>query len=939
MNTHAMKGSQIGTPIVSAFDDRHYKAIRLENGLKAVAISDPTTDKSSASLSVGCGSFNDPKDAQGLAHFLEHLLFMGTRKYPRENDYSEFLSQHGGDYNAYTERESTTYFFSIVPEFFQQMLDRLAQFFIDPLLLADCVEREVMAVHSEHQKNLLSDAWRTNHVIQSVADPDHPLSQFTTGDKNTLLKENIRDRVIQLYRECYRADRMQLVVYGNESVDIMIGWVEELFSSVPGESLDYPQLGLPFKQHFLPKLMRIQSVKELREIIFTWQLPSLFRCYQKKVDGYLTHLIGHEGPGSPLSTLKALGLATGLSCYCENFHSFSLLVVSVDLTEHGETEFATISQVLFTYITLLQREGARKEVFDECAAIATLEFTYQERSTPANYVQRIAKNLHRYSMADAIYGSYAWSDFDPNVISSFIGQLLPENCLIALVGKNFIRQGCTSLKTEPNYGTVFTLDPIEAYLMDKIFSADFSKFPLLSLPSHNPYIPKDFRVLGSRAADTASYPENILPGFLWYKLDDQFLLPRGNVYFLLEHEFLFRKSAKMAIMADIFVGTFLLQQAECYYDATLAGITFTLQVTPYGLEGKVMGYSDQIQAFAKALISDLVAFQPNSSFFVAYRDQLRRKLAGASFESAYWHSSYWMNQFLRADPFGFSYEKRLLEFNCASEPDLKEFLATFCGGSLQLRMLIHGNISKIDAISLYDLISRDLLKIQTPAPVRVFNSLVVKKIPMGQRAKIFRPLENTNSCVELYFQVEPFASERGRALCQVIVQRFTDDFFSKLRTQEQLGYVCQLQTKFLRDSIGLRFVVQSNVRNCEYLEERITRFIEESLATLRQKLSSGEPDECLTECCKSVISNLLEKKKFLRSESDCYWSQITSGLLNFAREAEEAASLQSRPVTLQEAVSFYERFLTASKACAVSLWVIGSEKEVHCGPGEHLELS
>ena len=74
--------------ITSPSDTRKYKAIELQNSIHCVLVSDPDALKSSAALSVGVGSFKDPIETQGLAHYLEHMLFMGTEKYPDENDYS-----------------------------------------------------------------------------------------------------------------------------------------------------------------------------------------------------------------------------------------------------------------------------------------------------------------------------------------------------------------------------------------------------------------------------------------------------------------------------------------------------------------------------------------------------------------------------------------------------------------------------------------------------------------------------------------------------------------------------------------------------------------------------------------------------------------------------------------------------------------------------------
>lgn len=63
-----------------ALDDRSYRVIELPNKLEALLVHDPETDKASASVSVNVGSFSDADDMPGMAHAVEHLLFMGTEK-------------------------------------------------------------------------------------------------------------------------------------------------------------------------------------------------------------------------------------------------------------------------------------------------------------------------------------------------------------------------------------------------------------------------------------------------------------------------------------------------------------------------------------------------------------------------------------------------------------------------------------------------------------------------------------------------------------------------------------------------------------------------------------------------------------------------------------------------------------------------------------------
>lgn len=99
--------------IISTNDQRSYRHITLSNNLTCILIHDITTEKSSACMDVMIGSLCDPIEAQGLAHFLEHMLFMGTSKYPIENEYSSYLSSHGGSSNAYTSQENTVYYFDV----------------------------------------------------------------------------------------------------------------------------------------------------------------------------------------------------------------------------------------------------------------------------------------------------------------------------------------------------------------------------------------------------------------------------------------------------------------------------------------------------------------------------------------------------------------------------------------------------------------------------------------------------------------------------------------------------------------------------------------------------------------------------------------------------------------------------------------------------------
>ena len=146
-------------------DKSESRTLVLDNGLKVLMVSDPDLNLSSASMAVDVGSFKDPLDALGLAHFLEHMLFLGTEKYPEEGEYKEYLSQNGGYANAYTSRDHTNYHFQVFPDAFEGALDRFAQFFIAPLFTEDFTQREKNAVDSEFELYLENDTWRNQRMF------------------------------------------------------------------------------------------------------------------------------------------------------------------------------------------------------------------------------------------------------------------------------------------------------------------------------------------------------------------------------------------------------------------------------------------------------------------------------------------------------------------------------------------------------------------------------------------------------------------------------------------------------------------------------------------------------------------------------------------------------------------------------------------------------
>jgi nardilysin len=145
--------------------------------------------QAAAAMVVGVGTLSDPPECQGMAHFLEHLLFMGSEKYPDENAYDSFLSKRGGSDNAFTEMEYTVYHFDIPQDYLFSALDMFSGFFTNPLMLETSVERELNSIESEFQLVKSSDHSRGQQLMCHTSGHDvtsHPITKFSWGNLQSL---------------------------------------------------------------------------------------------------------------------------------------------------------------------------------------------------------------------------------------------------------------------------------------------------------------------------------------------------------------------------------------------------------------------------------------------------------------------------------------------------------------------------------------------------------------------------------------------------------------------------------------------------------------------------------------------------------------------------------------------------------------------------------
>ena len=377
--------------------------------------------QAAASLCVGVGSFSDPDEIPGLAHFLEHMVFMGSSVYPNENHFDSFIKRHGGDDNAFTDCERTSFKFEINPAYLQEALEIWAQFFICPLMRKNSINRELKAVQSEFKLASVDDHVRGEQLIGKFCKKNHPIRKFLWGNEKTLKKTpakkgiNVYNALQAFHKKHYNAEDMTLAIQAPEDLDTLQKWVVKVFSKVPNNneassasfstSIPYPVTD----QHVF-EVCKIVSVKQMQELQMMWFVAPQLKFYRTKPLEYLSWLVGHEGKGSLLSLLKKENLALSLTTEVDDSgfsdsSLYSMFMLEISLTHKGYQNYQQIMEYVFEYLFMLRKAGPIERIFKEIQQIEQIEFSYSEEDPPIDYVEDICENMMLYSPEEVLTGS------------------------------------------------------------------------------------------------------------------------------------------------------------------------------------------------------------------------------------------------------------------------------------------------------------------------------------------------------------------------------------------------------------------------------------------------------------------------------------------------------------------------------------------------------
>lgn len=885
--------------VKSSRDQNSYKFITLENGLKAILVSYPDTETAAAALTVGVGSFDDPATRPGLAHYLEHMLFLGTEKYPNSDEYQEFISKHGGSHNAYTASENTTYYFSINSEQLEPGLDRFAQFFIAPLFNEEYVDRERHAVDSEYKMHLKNDSMRIYHAIKSIINPKHPMSKFNVGSLDTLSNENntLRNDVQKFYNEKYDAYRMYLSIVGPQDIATLEQYARKMFSSIkskcpcPTASGMLPDI-LTEKQ--MAKDVNIKSLNDSKSFSLLFKIPNQLDNYKDSPIKYVEYLISSSADGGLYKNLKEKNYISGMSIgYSEFGKTDALFEIEYTLTDSGEKNKLEILQDSFNYIAWLKEHGIEKWLYEQQKKIDLRSFEFSDRVQPIGLAINLSTLLRNYPARDILTINLLRpeSKFPSGEIKTILNKLTPQNMILLNVSSSVETD-----KVEEFFGTEYSIKKIDVDLLSKIDSKRSNNW---ALPKENHFIPENFNIIKNteeQKAPTLISSEN--DNQFWHLNLSKFNLPHIEMGIKLLTPLSNGKSVNYA-MSDIF--SYVVSDNLSTYSTMLsdAGIYININNTRTGISVQISSYRDNADraiAFAlQQLLQSSVTRERfkslKSNLIDSYKDYKNKKpfeMAISEADTLLVKGSYTNDEILAAIE-DIEYE------------DFVKYSEAIKGSFVKVVTLVEGNINNED-VKLYQKIIDRYITINKQFKEPVVENVIV---PEGTKYWEVHPADKSSRALISFFPTKTYSNE-VKAKLLLLGNVISSPFYDKLRTKQQVGYVVAARANSAYKQLGLQFIIQSPTNEQLDLLNRIRTFIIEEYKDI-EKMSTSELDHHKN----GIRDNLLEKPKNIAESFNDHWNLIGKKEFDFEQHEKVAAAVME--ITKEDLLSFYREVLIDNK--------------------------
>lgn len=797
------------TSLTAGAEPRETRTLTLENGLDVLLVSDPEVHRSATALSVGTGYLYDPKDKMGLAHYLEHMLFLGTEKFPEAGSYKKYLTENSGSSNAYTGGPITNYFFEVSHEGFEGALDRFSDFFKAPLFDKTYAEREVNAVNSEHDKNLRSDGWRARYVSTLVAEKGHPIQNFGTGNKDTLAGDN-GPALMEFYKKYYAASNMKLAMISKLTLDSQEKAVRKYFSGVPDHAVQLPKIDPNFRRPLKDKyrLLKIKMIKDVRSMEIEFPTIRLVDHQDSKPASIISSILGFEGKGSLLSKLKEEGLVLGLSAGGSSSHkSINSMNINVSLTKEGVKHYERILELVFSYINMLKKHGVKEYTFKESQTMAQINFDWKDPQEGMGFVAGRSALMLDFKLEDLETLPYLIRKYDPEVYQAILATLTPENAMVILKTNSVETD-----QTDKFYGAEYSLT--------EVGGASFEKFnsPIqvaeLTYPDQNDFIPNNLKL----AEEKPHLVRDDDLAKVWFQFDDRFKQPKVYMSLRIETPRIY-DSVKNAQLSGLYVSAIREGMNEIVYPIQIAGLSYSLGSSKKGINLTIGGYSERVGDLLRLVTRNMKTIKIDQQKFNNLKEATIRGLQNSKYGKAYARGGYYNRLMLLEKQF--TEEESLAALKPLTLDDVKAY-AEKLYEKVYITGAAYGNwtddkVSESVRILLDEIQSR-------PLPKEERYEEVVEVLDPAEKIMFSRKILDNNNSLAYGLQIGEKSLQR-QANAMLLAAIIESDFYTEMRTKQQLGYIVWSFQQAVEDRMFLRFIIQSANHDSFELKRRVDAWL------------------------------------------------------------------------------------------------------------------
>ena len=894
--------------IVSPSDQRAYDTVVLENGIEVILVSDPSAEKSAASLSVGVGLLHDPKEHQGMAHYLEHMLFLGTKRFPDSNEYSEFMTQNGGMHNAYTWLDITNYMFKVNPDAYDEALDRFSDFFKNPLLTPEYTDKERNAVNAEWSMRREMDFFTTYKLERSMMG-DHPANRFLIGNLETLKdtpNSKLHTATVNFFNQYYSANLMKLAMVSNRPLSEMRMMAKKHFSTIQNKNIEKPTVTAKLNfDEVGQKQISYHPHKDEKRLRLSFVIENNQAQFKSKPNHFLSYLIGSEMPGTPAAVLREKGWINNLvaSTSPEAYGNYGTFDIDIALTDKGMKKRDEISGMIFNYLDLIRAKGIDEKYFKEIQVSLQNKFRFLEKQDEFSYVSQLSGAMQDYPINHAIDAGFRYDHFDAKAVQKVLDQLTPEHLRLWHISK----------EEETDQSMHFYDGQYQVRDMDKAMIEKWqnqaAKY-VLKLPNVNRLLPENFDLKTTKmAAQSKPMKQYDKDGIqIWQQPSQLFPnQPKGKTWIYLNTA-LGANDAKKSVMLQLWQDLYDKQQAALIMEAGIAGMNMSLS-SGNGLFLSLSGFTDtQSLLLSEALKALKPSLSPEA--FKQAVDTYVRSIKSSEVGFPVQQLGPTMRKVMSRSAW-----RNTTLINVAENLQQHE-LSAFMEQLLQentIRVMMFGNYDQSD-------VTRVAKQIQSAFPHRkntAYTKTQYLKPQKGDRFVFQKELPVADlGMLDLYISSEP--GMKQRAISNVLSRHLRLKAFDTLRTEEQLGYSVGAFATKMKDHAALGLFIQTPVKAPKDMLARFDQFKRE-YAQMLDKLTVAEFEKIKA----STLVALREKPKNLSEEAGELYSDWIQEKWTF--DTLEQMINETEKVTLQDIRTFYHQMMLNPETPRLNLQLKGQK--------------